>query len=92
MNTEERFKKDIWWLLQELRKDEMSITRDQHIRFEYITSKDSPTIADQHRIIRFLTGAIAVKISSDIFPAPFDQATGSIGAKVYGIKTNRTFS
>ncbi len=87
MNTEENFKNNIWWLLKELKKDEMSTLRSEYISFEYSTLKDSPSIEDQRRIIRFLEGAKAIKISRDLFPAPFNQAiTGSIGASVYGIK------
>ncbi len=87
MNTEENFKNNIRWLLQELKKDEMSTLRSEYISFEYSTLKDSPSIEDQRRIIRFLVGIKTLKISRDIFPAPFNQAiTGSIGANVYGIK------
>lgn len=75
MNTEERFKKDIWWLLQELKKDEMSTARTEYIHFEYTTGEDKPSIDDQRRAIRLLTVTRAINVHKDVYPFPFDVMT-----------------
>jgi hypothetical protein len=82
MNIEERFKKDIWWLLQELKKDEMSTARTEHIHFEYTTGEDKPSIDDQRRAIRLLKVTRAIDISKDVYPFPFDAMT----ARMSGVK------
>jgi hypothetical protein len=75
MNTEDRFKKDIWWLLQELKKDEMSTARSEYIHFEYAAGGNKPTIDDQRRAVRLLTVTRAVDVSKDVYPFPFDAMT-----------------
>ena len=82
MNTEEQFQKDIWWLLQELKKDEMSTPRSEHIHFEYSVSENKPTIDDQRRAVRFLKTTKSLNISKDIFPLTIDKLT----AELSGIK------
>ena len=82
MNTEERFKKDIWWLLQELKKDEMSTARSEYIHFEYTTGANKPTIDDQRRAIRFLIVTRSIDVEKDVYPFPFDAMT----SKMSGIK------
>ncbi len=82
MNTEERFKKDIWWLLQELKKDEMSTARSEYIHFEYTTGSNKPTIDDQRRAIRFLIVTRSIDVEKDVYPFPFDAMT----SKMSGIK------
>lgn len=75
MNTEDRFKKDIWWVLQELKKDEMSTARTEYIHFEYTAGENKPTIDDQRRAIRLLTVTRAINVHKDIYPFPFDAMT-----------------
>ncbi|MFO0719005.1 MAG: hypothetical protein U0522_03195 [Candidatus Paceibacterota bacterium] len=82
MNTEERFKKDVWWLLQELKKDEMSTARSEHIHFEYTTGENKPTVDDQRRAIRLLTVTRSIDVAKDVYPFPFDTLT----ARVSGVK------
>lgn len=85
MNTEECFKKDIWWLLQELKKDEMSTARSEHIHFEYTTGENKPKVDDQRRAIRLLVVTSSINISSDVYPFPFDAMTARMaGAKPSG--------
>lgn len=82
MNTEDRFKKDIWWVLQELKKDEMSTARTEYIHFEYTDGEDKPTIDDQRRAIRLLTVSRAINVQKDVYLFPFDAMT----ARMSGIK------
>jgi hypothetical protein len=82
MNTEDRFKKDIWWVLQELKKDEMSTARTEYIHFEYTTGEGKPTIDDQRRAVRLLTVTRAINVHKDVYPFPFDAMT----ARMSGVK------
>ncbi len=82
MNTEDRFKKDIWWVLQELKKDEMSTARTEYIHFEYTTGEGKPPIDDQRRAVRLLTVTRAINVHKDVYPFPFDAMT----ARMSGVK------
>lgn len=83
MLAEEQFKNDIWWLLQEIKKESFSTPDNEYIGYEYGSSANGePTTEDQRRIINFLRKLNAIKKQRDTYPFPFSLGV----APLYNVK------
>lgn len=90
MMPEEILNQAIWWVLQELQKENITrLSTEEPIYFEYQTSKSEPSIPswyDQQRAIRVLENKQAIKILSKKYNGPLPGSTAeAIGVKPAGV-------
>jgi len=73
MVSDENFNEIIWWVLQELAKEERATPMGEDVYFEYQLPDDLiPKKEDQKRALRFLHNKKAIRLISYKYPKPFD--------------------
>ena len=60
LTSEEKFNQEIWWILQEIKKEGLTTPKDEYVCFEYQASNNNavPPKEDQRRTLNFLKNNI----------------------------------
>lgn len=77
---EEKLKRDVWWVLQEIKKEYMVTPDNQHTEFAP-TKNEAISDEDQRRALRFLVKEKVIEIVRDNFPMNMGIAGRSLGMK-----------
>lgn len=86
MTPEEKFNQEIWWILQELKKEYRATLEDEYVRFNYQTpSEKIPSHDDQRRALGVLQKEGAIKFIRNVYPRPFESLAETIEIKPIGI-------
>ncbi|OHB23133.1 MAG: hypothetical protein A2939_01920 [Parcubacteria group bacterium RIFCSPLOWO2_01_FULL_48_18] len=87
LTPDKKLNQAIWWVFQELRKEHLAVSSEKSVSFEYCKRGDTPSLEDQRRALKFLSGNGMIRITNDNYPAPFNQyGGGGFGARVLGVK------
>ncbi len=94
MTPEEKFNQEVWWVLQEIKKEGLATRKDCYVCFEFQSpqsdnNKFIPPREDQRRAIKLLENEGAIRIEKNKYSSPVSEyvhITDLLAAKTNNIK------
>lgn len=79
MTPEEKFNQDVWWILQEIKKEEHATPNDEYVVLEYQDSDNLvPLKEDQRRALKLLEKEGAIKIKEEKYPLGMSRSAAEL--------------
>jgi|GEM_PF-3594791 len=83
MMLDKKINQNVWWVLQEIKKESIATPSDEYVRFE--PGRDDnlqPDMKEQRRALKFLEKKGAIKIAREHYPLGMP----TLGANLYNLK------